>query len=133
MSENLDLVRSIYAKWERGDFGSVEWAGPRIEYVRADGPEPDVWTELAGLAEGFSDWLKAWEGFRFGPDEYRELDNERVIVLSHAGGRGKTSGVELTEITTKAAALFHIHGGMVTRLVIYIDRERALADLGLEA
>jgi hypothetical protein len=31
----------------------------------------------------------------------------------------------------KRAALFHVHGGKVTRLVVYIDRERGLAELGL--
>lgn len=79
-SANLDLVRSIYANWERGDFSSAEWAHP---------------------------------------------------VHSYHHGRGKTSGLELGQMRSEGTTLFHVRGGKVTKLVMYVDRERALADLGL--
>ena len=40
MSENVDLVRSIFAQWELGEYGSVEWAHREIDFVVADGPVP---------------------------------------------------------------------------------------------
>jgi ketosteroid isomerase-like protein len=133
LSENLDLVRSIYADWERGDyFSSVEWAHPEIEYVVADGPTPGTSTGLAEMAVRYRDQLSAWEGYRLEAEEYRELDRERVLVLVHPIGRGKTSGLEIGQIRGKGANLFDIRGGKVTRVVVYYDRERALADLGLE-
>ena len=131
VSENLDLVRSIYAAWERGDYSSAEWADPEIEYVVADGPSPGTWTGLAGMAEGFRDWVSAWEAYRVEADEYRELADERVLVLVRNTGRGKTSGLELGQMRTEGANVFHVRDGKVTRYVIYFDRERAFADLGL--
>jgi ketosteroid isomerase-like protein len=130
-SPNVELVRSIFVAFERGDYSSAQWAHPEIEYVFADGPSPGSWTGLAGLAEGQRSFLSAWEELRTEVDECRELDDERVLVLVHWSGRGKTSGLELAQMRAKGASVFHFRGGKVTRIVIYLDRERALADLGL--
>jgi ketosteroid isomerase-like protein len=130
VSANVDLVRSIYATWEGGEYGSAEWAHPEIDFVIADGPAPGRWKGLAGLAEGARDQLNAWQGVRFEADEYRELDDERVLVLMHFSARGKKSGLEIGQTRTDGATLFHVRGGKVTRYVFYWDREHAF-DLGL--
>jgi ketosteroid isomerase-like protein len=132
-SANLDLVRSIYAAFERGDwFGSAEWAHPEIEFVIVDGPDPGRWTGIAAMAEAWRDVMSVLEDGRIEVNEYRELDDERVLVLVIFQGRGKTSVLEVgSQMRTKAANLLHVRNGKVTRLAIINDRERALADLGL--
>jgi ketosteroid isomerase-like protein len=130
-SSNLDLVRSICADWERGDFSSAEWADPEIEYVFADGPDPGSWTGLVGVADGLRAFVRSWADSRASADEYRELDDKDVLVLGHFSGRGKTSGLDVEQMQMRTALLFHVRGGKVTRLVHYWDRDRALADLGL--
>ncbi|HEV2980640.1 MAG TPA: hypothetical protein VGX51_04355 [Solirubrobacteraceae bacterium] len=132
MSENLDLVRSIFAAQERGDYSSSDWADPQIEYVIPDGPDPGSWKGLAAMADAARDRLSTWEGYRFTAEEFRELDGERVLVLLQRIGRGKRSGIELGQVGARGAHLFHLHGDKVTRLVAYSDRARALADLGLD-
>ena len=130
-SGSVELVRSIYAAWERGDYSSVEWAHPDIEWVIADGPAPGRWSGLAGMAEGWRGVLDAWEEFRPEPELYRELDGERVLVLFDYSGRGKASGLELGQIRASGAHLVYVRGGKVTTSVFYFDRKRALAELGL--
>jgi ketosteroid isomerase-like protein len=131
-SANLDLVRSIYAAWERGDQGSAEWAHPEIEFVFADGPSPETWTGVAAMTEGWLGWLSAWEEYRVEADEYRALDAQLVLVLDHFGARGRKSGMEVGQLRTEGASVFNIRNGKVTKIVVYLDREQALADLGLE-
>jgi ketosteroid isomerase-like protein len=131
MSANLDLVRSIYAASERGDFlGSVEWADPEIEFVIANGPSPGSRMGLGEMRDFWREFLSNWEDWRVEADEYRELDGERVLMLNHFSGRGKTSGLEVGQMRSEGAGLFHIRRGKVTRVVLYWDRERALTDLG---
>ena len=128
---NVELVRSIFAAWDRGDFSSAGWAHPEIEFVIADGPVPGSWKGLAEMAKGWREFLNAWEEWREEAEGYRELDGERVFVLVRMSGRGKASGVEAGQMRANAAKVFHVRGGKVTRFVTYWDRERALADLGL--
>jgi ketosteroid isomerase-like protein len=130
MSENLDLVRSIYAAWARGDYySSVEWAHPEIEFVVMDGPSPGGLTGVAAVEDNWREFQRAWEDYRIPADEYRQLDGDRVLALVRLSGQGKTSGLEMGQ---KAANLFTLRSGKVTRLVVYWDRDRALTDLGLK-
>ena len=127
---NIDLVRSIYADWELGDFSRSDWAHEDIEFAYAGGPEPDTWAGLAGMAEGWREWLRDWLDFRAQPVRYREVDERRVLVLVRNVGRGRASGVEIEQ--RSVGNLFEITDGRVARLVVYLDIERAYADLGVE-
>ena len=83
------------------------------------------------MAAAWREGLRAFDELRVEADEYRALDDERVLALVHFSERGKTSGLAVGDIQMTGANLFHVRGGKVTRLVLYWDRERAFADFGL--
>ena len=129
-STNLELVHSIYAAWGRGDFSSADWADPEIDFVFADGPEPGRWKGLKPMSDRYGDWLRGWKDFHATPEEYLVVDDSQILVLVVNSGRGRTSGLDFEQ--RSVANFFEIQGGKVTKLVIYWDRNRALADLGLD-
>jgi ketosteroid isomerase-like protein len=127
---NLDLVRTIFAAYERGDpISSLAWADPDMEFVTVGGPEPASFNGLTEIEAGWRDYMSAWEEFSVEAEEYRELDHERVLVPARFHGRGKTSGTEV--VRARGCHLFHVRSGKVARQVFYWDREQAFADLGL--
>jgi ketosteroid isomerase-like protein len=132
VSEDLDLVRSICEPFARGDWSSVEWVDPEIEFVIGDGPLAGSWTGLSGLIKGFREVLDAYDDYCTVAEEFRELEDGRILKFHSYSGRGKTSGMEIGQMAAKGADVFEIRDGKVIRLTIYFDRGHALADLGLE-
>jgi hypothetical protein len=92
MSENVELVRSIFADWERGDFSRSDWADPQIEYVIADGPGFVGRTGIAEMAEEEREFLRTFEHFSIAAEGYREVDDARVLVLHH-GRQNQRAGL----------------------------------------
>jgi ketosteroid isomerase-like protein len=130
-SANVDLVRSLFADWEHANYGSVAWAHAEIEFAVLDGPSPGIWTGVAGMIEGYREIMNAWEDYGGEAEGYRVLDGERVLVLIHLSGRGKASGLELGQVQPNAAGVFQVRDGKISKIALYWDRARALADLGL--
>jgi ketosteroid isomerase-like protein len=40
--QNVEIVRSIFAAWERGDYSSVEWAHPEIGGLSPTARHPEA-------------------------------------------------------------------------------------------
>jgi hypothetical protein len=128
VSENLDLVRSIYAAWARRDYDWTDWADPAIDFVVADGPRN--WTGLAGIWEGWCAVLSPSEDWRAEDIQYREIDQKRGLGVMRFSGRGKTSGLDVAQMGGTGANVIQIRGGKMIKLVIYWSRDHAVADIG---
>ncbi|HEX8745338.1 MAG TPA: nuclear transport factor 2 family protein [Thermoleophilaceae bacterium] len=97
----------------------------------ADGPVPGTRRGVDAMNEAWRNFVSAWRDFRIVPEEYFELDGGRVLNVGRFSARGKTSGRELDRTHTNGASLFHVRERRVTKLVVYWNGERALADLGV--
>jgi len=125
-SSNVDTVRPLYEAWGRSDFRpSFDAYDDDMEWGWSD--------EFPGLAGVFRDtrdpnprlrsWLSPWEEWQCVAEEYIELE-DHVVVFAIYRGRGKDSGVPVDQ---EGAHVLRIRNGKIVRLVIYADRERALA------
>jgi hypothetical protein len=97
-----------------------------------NGLERDTFRGLEEMSEGWGRFLRAWENLRAVPDLFREIDERRVLVTMHNTGRGRTSGMEVGELSQRSVNLFELENGKVTRLIAYWDAEEAFRALGIE-
>src|SRR5215208_7530910 len=97
-SDNVDIVRRIYAEWSRGDFSNAEYFDEDVEFDMVDWPHPARSRGVAAMAETWRTSLAAWEGFRSIPTEFVDL-GRNVLVLNRIQARGRESGAEVSADT----------------------------------
>jgi ketosteroid isomerase-like protein len=130
--QNVDLVRSAYARYNEGD-----WEGARDAYhpeVVWDLSTYEGWpdtTEICG-ADGVIDWLRDWASIY--SDYYSKIDQifdsgDQVVVLARLGGRERDSA-EYAEMGW--AHVITVRDDKIVRVQNYSDKGKALEVAGLE-
>jgi hypothetical protein len=129
--ENVDIVRSVFSALNRGDLETgLGFADPEIVVDATRRVfNPTTYTGVEGLRQMQADLDEVWEEFRF--ERFELIDaGDRVVVIGHLRGKGKSSGVEVEQ---PIAGIWTVRDGRVVRIEIgYTDPREALEAAGLE-
>lgn len=122
--ENLEYVRELYAKWERGDFrGGAERFHPEIHFEPfMPDAERVVARGLPEVARFMADFLSNWDGYRLAGDEFVAVGEDVVLVVGHQTARGKYSGADVHDTM---CSVWTFRDGLVVRLVYTRDPDEA--------
>jgi ketosteroid isomerase-like protein len=131
--ENVEIIRSMYERWECGDLATPEFFDADVEYARiGDGGAPDAVGTWQGLDEMWSavvGYLGAWEEIRQIADRFVDVADGRVLVLDRQLARGRSTGIPVEH---EMAAIFTLNtGGKIVRFHAFWDRAEALEAAGL--
>ena len=126
--ENVELVRTVYEGWARGDFrAGSEVMAPDFEWKqREDAVEPG---SLRGAAVGTAlrHLFEVWEDYRIEAEEYIDA-GDAVVVVCRARGTGRGSGMELDQTL---ALVWRARDGKLIDTEVFRDRTEALEAVGL--
>ena len=134
--ENVEIVRSIYAKTERGDFSFLD-REPELRgffvsdcewHTREDLPDAGIRRGYEGLVRLRAEWADAFDDFHFALDELIDAGDHVVAVARLCGclrGSGHPVEVEETQV-------WKMREGRASEVRAYLTRTEALKAVGLE-
>jgi ketosteroid isomerase-like protein len=134
--KNVEIVRRMYAVFSPNPLSvapalleefidpEIEWRGPR-EFP--DLAEPHYGYE--GVARYGAKIGEVLDDYQMVPERFIDAGDDRVLVFSREGGRGKGSGAEVQSHLT--AHLWTLKDGKVTHMQSYWERADALDAVGL--
>jgi ketosteroid isomerase-like protein len=127
--ENVEIVRSIYRAWARGDFpGPVELMDPEIEYVNPiRAVEPGTRRGLTAFSRAVDRVFDGWETWQIEPEQLMPIGDQVAVVIRYRMRvRGSSADVEARE-----SALWTLRDGKVVRYAWFHGPGDALEAAGL--
>jgi ketosteroid isomerase-like protein len=128
-AENVELVRQVTTSWPAGDFRAA--IALFTEDVEMSGYLPEGVLVFCGRKDviGFMvEFGSQWEGYRVEVDDVSAVDDDVVLVSGRQIGKGRSSGLEISESMFVAIRL---SGGRIAAHHWHIARDHALAAAGL--
>jgi ketosteroid isomerase-like protein len=133
--ENVEIVRSIYTSWERGDFSLMdrepEWHDvfePDFEWhTRDDLPDAGVREGYGGALRLRDEWVHVFDDMHVDVDELIGA-GDHVVAVTRLCGCMRGSGHELDVEETQ---VWRMRDGRATEVRAYLTRSEALKAVGL--
>ena len=76
----------------------------------------------------FEDWASAWSDYSAEPEEFIDVDDERVIAVFRIKATGRSSGAEMER---HDAMVYVVRDGQIVRIDYYNSKQQALQAAGL--
>jgi ketosteroid isomerase-like protein len=127
--ENVDLVGAMYEAFLAGDTDAslgfmhedIRWSAP------PEMPEgEEVSFGRSGARDALNSWLDMWTDYQF---EIRGIEDhgDHVLVSGWQSGRGKGSGIEVSE---EIISVWTVRDGLIVEQQMFRDRAQALTAAG---
>jgi ketosteroid isomerase-like protein len=126
--EDVEMVRASIDAWNRGNWdATLKDGAPSFEFdfSRSVGPGRAVYS-LDQMRGFFHELDESWESLRIEVDEFIEA-GEHIVTPNTLYVRGR-DGIE---VQARAAWVWTIRDGSITRLCFYQERQDALEAIGL--
>ena len=129
--ENVEVIQQVIAAFNEGGAGSEMtlsfFAEDAVFEEPPEQPAPGVAQGREAVSELFGRFDETWEEHHSEPEEFRVIDDERVLYLSVDHFRGR-DGIEIHQ---PSATLFTLREGKVTRMQAFWERKTGLEAAGL--
>jgi ketosteroid isomerase-like protein len=126
---NVEIVRSLYAKWGRGETALDRMSEEVVWDFSRRQVEPEIYRGREGVRRFARQLFEAWSELRQEPSEFIGV-GDRVLVPLAVKGLGRASGLEVDE---RIAHLWTVHDGRVDALEYFGDvaeAQRAFRERG---